>query len=184
MWDHRRRLNHAAVSRSSNGHCQEHCRICTGTGLPPATSAPRLGSPLPHLHRDWASPNPHLHWDWAYPGSTASFNELNKRAHNSWKIQPGGEAGRLRASRCIPCVRCSSQTSCLRRSAMRARRATTTPLDSVKARLLWTHPPTPTRAHTHAPADQHVRARVHTSTCVRARARARDSTTRTPNNTV
>jgi hypothetical protein len=28
--------------------------ICTGTGLTPATSAPGLGSPLPHLHRDWA----------------------------------------------------------------------------------------------------------------------------------
>ena len=28
--------------------------ICTETGLTPATSAPGLGSPLPHLHRDWA----------------------------------------------------------------------------------------------------------------------------------
>ena len=27
--------------------------ICTGTGLTPPTSAPGLGSPLPHLHRDW-----------------------------------------------------------------------------------------------------------------------------------
>ena len=30
--------------------------ICTGTGLAPATSAPGMGSPLPHLHRDWARP--------------------------------------------------------------------------------------------------------------------------------
>jgi hypothetical protein len=30
--------------------------ICAGTGLTPATSAPGLGSPLPHLHRDWAHP--------------------------------------------------------------------------------------------------------------------------------
>jgi hypothetical protein len=30
--------------------------ICSATGLTPATSAPRLGSPLPHLHRDWAHP--------------------------------------------------------------------------------------------------------------------------------
>jgi hypothetical protein len=40
-----------------------HCHICIGTGLnpatsasetgrTPATSAPGLGSPLPHLHRD------------------------------------------------------------------------------------------------------------------------------------
>ena len=28
------------------------CHICTGTGLTPATSAPGLGSPLPHLRRD------------------------------------------------------------------------------------------------------------------------------------
>ena len=28
------------------------CHICTRTGLTPATSAPGLGSPLPHLHRD------------------------------------------------------------------------------------------------------------------------------------
>jgi hypothetical protein len=57
-------------------------------GSPLATSAPNLGSPLPHLHRDWAhrchigtgtglsaatsapglgSPLPHLHRDWAHP---------------------------------------------------------------------------------------------------------------------
>ncbi len=30
------------------------CHICTGTGLTAATSAPGLGSSLPHLHRDWA----------------------------------------------------------------------------------------------------------------------------------
>ena len=30
--------------------------ICTGTGLTPAISAPGLGSPPPHLHRDWAHP--------------------------------------------------------------------------------------------------------------------------------
>ncbi len=38
------------------------CHICAGTGLTPATSAPGLGSPLPHLHRDWAhsAPRPQL----------------------------------------------------------------------------------------------------------------------------
>jgi hypothetical protein len=30
--------------------------ICTGTGLTPATSAPGVGPPRPHLHRDWAHP--------------------------------------------------------------------------------------------------------------------------------
>jgi hypothetical protein len=28
--------------------------ICTGIGLAAATSAPGLGSPMRHLHRDWA----------------------------------------------------------------------------------------------------------------------------------
>jgi hypothetical protein len=62
------------------------CHVCTAAGLTPATSAPGLGSSLPHLHRDWAhhchictgtgltpatsaprlgSPLPHLHRDWA-----------------------------------------------------------------------------------------------------------------------
>jgi hypothetical protein len=52
-------------------------QVCALTpGLP--ASAPGLGSPLPHLHRDWArplatsapglgSPRPHLHRDWARP---------------------------------------------------------------------------------------------------------------------
>ena len=35
--------------------------ICTGTGLTPPTSAPGLGSPLPHLHRHWAHLIRHLH---------------------------------------------------------------------------------------------------------------------------
>ncbi len=32
------------------------CHIFTGTGLVPATSAPRLRSFSPHLHRDWDHP--------------------------------------------------------------------------------------------------------------------------------
>ena len=56
------------------------CRSCTGTGptpchnlhwdwtgLTPATSAPGLGSPRPHLHRDWAHPCHNLHREWARP---------------------------------------------------------------------------------------------------------------------
>ena len=37
-----------------------------GDGFAPA-SAPGLGSPLPHLRRDWAHPLPHLHRDRARP---------------------------------------------------------------------------------------------------------------------
>ena len=61
-------------------------RLHTRTGRTAATSAPGLGAPLPHLHRDWAHPLlictgtgltpatsapglgsllPHLHRDWA-----------------------------------------------------------------------------------------------------------------------
>ena len=35
--------------------CYHPCHICSGTGPTPATSAPGLGPPLPHLHRDWAA---------------------------------------------------------------------------------------------------------------------------------
>jgi hypothetical protein len=40
-----RRMRHDASARS-----------LTASGLAPATSAPGLGSPPPHLHRDWADP--------------------------------------------------------------------------------------------------------------------------------
>jgi hypothetical protein len=43
-------------SHTCAGTAAHPCHICTGTALTPATSAPRLGSPLPHLHRDWAYP--------------------------------------------------------------------------------------------------------------------------------
>ena len=36
--------------------CTHPCHICTGTGCTRATSAPGLGSPVPHLHRDLARP--------------------------------------------------------------------------------------------------------------------------------
>ena len=38
---------------------------------PPATSAPGLGSPLPHLRRDWAHPCPHLRRDSVRPARVA-----------------------------------------------------------------------------------------------------------------
>ena len=42
------------------------CHMCIETGLAPATSALGLGSPLPHLRRDWAHPVSHLHQDCAH----------------------------------------------------------------------------------------------------------------------
>jgi hypothetical protein len=44
------------------------CHICTGAGLAPATSAPGLGSPLPHLRPATSAPGlssllPHLRRD-------------------------------------------------------------------------------------------------------------------------
>jgi hypothetical protein len=88
--------------------------ICTGTGLAPSTSAPGLGSPHPHLHRDWArpthicigtgltpptsapglgSPHPHLHRDWvtvlrvAYPvllGASCAGNAAACTCRRAW----------------------------------------------------------------------------------------------------
>ena len=42
------------------------CHICIGTRLTSATSAPGLGSHLPHLRRDWAHPCHICAGDWAY----------------------------------------------------------------------------------------------------------------------
>ena len=52
-----------------------------------ATSAPGLGSPLPHLPRDWARLLPHLHRDWAHPriffGGTALTSATSARGLGS-----------------------------------------------------------------------------------------------------
>jgi hypothetical protein len=45
--------------------------------LSPATSAPGLGPPRPHLHRGPGSALPHLHRDWAHPGQICTGD----RAH-------------------------------------------------------------------------------------------------------
>jgi hypothetical protein len=72
--------------------------ICTGTGLIPATSAPGLASPLPHLCRDWGltlptsaagtvhcTRLPHLHRRLDEPadgvGRTAMPQQCATRAH-------------------------------------------------------------------------------------------------------
>ena len=50
---HTRAVHEHALSRTqARTHARSH--ICAGTGLTPATSALGLGSPLPHLHREWA----------------------------------------------------------------------------------------------------------------------------------
>jgi hypothetical protein len=67
-----------ARSMTSLNAAEPQSRGCTGTGLTPPTSAPGLGSPLPHcprtgphrlphLRRGWAHPLPHLRRDWAHP---------------------------------------------------------------------------------------------------------------------
>ena len=89
----------SAVSAGRTQRWERRCHICAGprpgvctvTGLTPATSAPGLSSPRPHLHGDWdvsgpatagrglapplatsapglGSPVPHLHRDWVHPG--------------------------------------------------------------------------------------------------------------------
>ncbi len=49
----------------------------------PPTSAPGLGSPLPHLHRDWAHPFPHGHRDWARPRPQRLHSPL-PHLHRDW----------------------------------------------------------------------------------------------------
>ena len=44
--------------------------ICAATGLSPPTSAPGLGSPLPHLHLDLARPCPYRLRNWTLPHQT------------------------------------------------------------------------------------------------------------------
>jgi hypothetical protein len=43
-------------------HGSVRCHICAGTGLTPATSAPGLASPLPHLHCDWMRRSAMARW--------------------------------------------------------------------------------------------------------------------------
>ncbi len=51
------RIGPSNVSHSRSRAGAQACRI----------SALGKGSPLPHLHRNWAHPIPHLHQDWAHP---------------------------------------------------------------------------------------------------------------------
>jgi hypothetical protein len=82
--------------------------ICTGTGLIPATSAPGLGSPLPHLRRDWAHPLPHLctgtgltpahlcrDWGLTLPTSTAGTVHCTRLPHLHRRLdEPADGVGR------------------------------------------------------------------------------------------
>jgi hypothetical protein len=56
------RVAEVLVDLLADGELQARAaHICVGTGLKPPTSAPGLGSPRPHLHRDWAHPS-HIWW--------------------------------------------------------------------------------------------------------------------------
>jgi hypothetical protein len=90
---------------------------CAATRLAPATSAPRLGPPLPHLRRDSArachicaatrpapatsapglgSRLPHLHWDWATsaPGLGPPLPHLRRdSAHRLDEAKQGRRLG-------------------------------------------------------------------------------------------
>ena len=53
---HSARGNCVAGLPGSPACCGANARPTSGLGLAPATSAPGLGAPLPHLHREWAHP--------------------------------------------------------------------------------------------------------------------------------
>ena len=54
--DRRGRMRLSSTCRTPAPSARHPSHICTGTGLTPPTAAPGLGSPLPHLRRDWAHP--------------------------------------------------------------------------------------------------------------------------------
>ncbi len=81
--------------RTNPRHARKHARICTyaskhspsmhgtdarwTTAQKCSTVAPRvpeLGSPLPHLHRNWAHPRSHLGRNWARPAHICTRTEL------------------------------------------------------------------------------------------------------------
>ena len=66
------------------------CHICAETGLTPATSAPGLGSPLPHLRRDLAHPC-HI---CAGTGLTPATSAPGLGAPRATLPQPGAEKPR------------------------------------------------------------------------------------------
>ena len=116
------------------------CHICNKTGLTPPTSAPGLGSPLPHLHRDLAhrchictgtglapptsaaglgSPLPHLRRDWARPSHICTGTGLARPTSaaglgeppTTWSV--GGSAAVPRAG-CPKARERSRGRSCVR----------------------------------------------------------------------
>jgi hypothetical protein len=89
--------------------------ICTGTGLAPPTSALGLGSPLPHLH-----------WDWARPSHICTGTGLTPATSSpGLGGRPGRSLGRPPPSillpACLPALRtalrCATLTSRARRCA-------------------------------------------------------------------
>ena len=64
-------LSSSRPNLHSSAYACQPCHICTGTGLTPATSAPGLGSPLPHLHWDWAHPCHICTWTGLTPATSA-----------------------------------------------------------------------------------------------------------------
>jgi hypothetical protein len=117
------------------------------TGVAATTSAPGLGSPLPHLHRDCAHRCPHLHRDWGSqrhelthlnaPSPRArSFSHTCTRrvraidsSSRSSSCSGGGrkrvrrKARRTRPSRSCrrSCARCAASMRSCARSSRRAR---------------------------------------------------------------
>jgi hypothetical protein len=76
------------------------CWSCTGSGLNPTTSTPGVGSPLPHLHRDWAHPCHICTGTERSPAHICTETEPTPaagervRAHN-WKRALGPKSGPL-----------------------------------------------------------------------------------------
>jgi hypothetical protein len=111
------------------------CHICTGTGLTPPTFAPGLGSPLPHLHRDWDPAGS------KEPRNCRGSMHLYKAPHKARRIGPAFPAVACQSLPSDSCFRISSRlplASTLRRTwsmpshlVRRFRGSSESPVDSL-----------------------------------------------------
>jgi hypothetical protein len=151
-------------------------RSRTGPGLTAATSAPGQGSPLPHLHRDWARSLPHPHRDWAqraaavHPVVTVSAYSGGGRWHGFFRGCAACAARALRRCRVRGAACRLAAGDCgWRWYACRSDRRSGGAQGGRTGPVLWrdcaasvrspAHPFTHTNAHTHS--HTHARARTH-----------------------
>ena len=118
-------------------------------GLTRATSAPELGSPLPHLHQNWAPPCHICTRDWARPCDICTGTGLAGSCRQQRACEAPSAPVPATASSARSTSRAVAAASCSRASAAAS---------SATCRCTRTH----TNTHTHAHAHAHAHAHTHT----------------------